>query len=78
MINLPYKPGDTAYFDFAGREVRGRVEEDRGSIGISGRRLYVVSIDIGLGLRSQGELPADQLRKRPRASGATVRAVNRK
>ena len=37
-----FKKGDTVVFDFSKAEIVGVIEEDRGEIGVGGRRLYRV------------------------------------
>lgn len=58
-----FRKGDLVRFRLGTRIVQGEVKEDRGPIGVKGRRLYLVEFrfepqsDFG----SQIELPADQL-----------------
>lgn len=41
-----FKVGDKVAFVFGGRRVRGRIVEDRGALGLEGRRLYRVRLDM--------------------------------
>ena len=63
MPEARLRKGDLVRFRLGTRSVQGEVKEDRGPIGVRGRRLYLVefhpepqSIDLSL-----IELPADQL-----------------
>ncbi len=56
--------GDRVKFTLGARPVEGRVKEERGPIGINGRRLYLVEFGNGDGEPqppSQIELPAEEL-----------------
>ncbi len=53
--------GDTIRFRIGGRSVAGKVQEDRGPIGLNGRRLYGVRYELGEGNWYTTELPADQI-----------------
>jgi hypothetical protein len=46
MHQRSYRKGDLVRFQFATRVVQGVVKEDRGPIGIDGRRLYLVEFTI--------------------------------
>ena len=59
--NKRFRNGDSVRFRLGTRQVEGRVKEDRGPIGIHGRRLYLVVFDVGGEAASQIELPPDQL-----------------
>ena len=54
--------GATVRFRYGIEEVNGVVKEDRGPIGVKGRRLYRIQFNAGPGYESEVELPADQLR----------------
>ncbi len=63
MPEVQFRKGDVVRFQLGIRSVQGEVKEDRGPIGVKGRRLYLVEFrsepqSIAL---SQIELPADQL-----------------
>jgi hypothetical protein len=49
-------------FRYGIEDVNGVVTEDRGPIGVRGRRLYLIRFSAGPGYESEVELPADQLR----------------
>lgn len=53
--------GDKIRFRIGGRSVVGKVQEDRGPIGLNGRRLYGVRYELGEGNWYATELPADQI-----------------
>ena len=67
MGKTRFQRGDRVRFKIAGRPRQGVVKEDRGPIGISGRRLYLVEFRADPPSPSQIELPADQLEALPRA-----------
>jgi hypothetical protein len=50
--------GDTVRFHFGSHAIVGRVIEDRGPIGVGGRRLYGISYDLGADHPYYVELPA--------------------
>ena len=55
--------GDWVNFKLGGRDVLGRVVEDRGRIGAQGRSLFrVLAVTAGPGQPGVFELPADELR----------------
>src|SRR2546423_3564273 len=63
-LNMPqgqFHKGDRVRFRLGTRSVHGIVKEDRGPIGINGRRLYLVEFRAEPQSPSQIELPADQL-----------------
>lgn len=66
-----FRRGDRVRFQMGTRWVDGRVTEDRGPIGVGGRRLYSVEFrpDDASGPRHV-ELPADDLRKPPAPAAA--------
>jgi len=53
--------GDTVRFRMGARFLTGQVREDRGPIGIGGRRLYLVVYELGKGNWYGIELPADEI-----------------
>lgn len=53
--------GDEVRFRLAGRIVVGKVREDRGPIGIGGRRLYLIAYEMGKGYLYTIELPRDEI-----------------
>ena len=53
--------GDLVKFLYGTKKVTGTVKEDRGPIGVKGRRLYLVHFSPEPEYSSQIELPADQL-----------------
>lgn len=55
------KVGVTVRFRYGTASVSGDVKEDRGPIGVGGRRLYLIKFQAGLGFEGEIELPADQL-----------------
>lgn len=61
MPEVRFHKGDRVRFRLGIRSVQGVVREDRGAIGIKGRRLYRVEFREELQSPSQIELPADQL-----------------
>ena len=65
-MNMPetqFRKGDRVKFKLGTRSVRGLVKEDRGPIGIKGRRLYLVEFPAEPPSPSQIELPADRLQR---------------
>lgn len=63
MAETRFRKGDLVKFRMGVRFVRGQVKEDRGPIGIKGRRLYLVEFrqEAESAGPSQVELPADDL-----------------
>lgn len=55
------KVGVAVKFRYGSESVIGVVKEDRGSIGMGGRRLYLVEFQAGPFFESEIELPAEQL-----------------
>jgi hypothetical protein len=55
------KVGIAVKFRYGSQSVIGNVKEDRGPIGMGGRRLYLVKFQAEPGFESEIELPADQL-----------------
>ena len=66
MAERKFRRGDAVRFRLATRFVRGVVKEDRGPIGIKGRRLYLVEFSPDRDAPSSFiELPADELQYVP-------------
>jgi hypothetical protein len=61
MQQAQFRKGDRVRFRLGTRTVQGQVKEDRGPIGVKGRRLYLVEFHAEPQSPSQIELPADQL-----------------
>jgi hypothetical protein len=63
MPKSQFHKGDLITFRLTTRAVQGEVKEDRGPIGVNGRRLYLVEflLDHDSTSPSQIELPADEL-----------------
>jgi hypothetical protein len=63
MSESQFRKGDQVRFRLGTRSVQGEVKEDRGLIGVMGRRLYLVEFraESQSVAPSQIELPADQL-----------------
>ena len=53
--------GDKVQFPIGGRSLTGHVREDRGPIGVGGRRLYLMVYELGKDNWYRVELPADEL-----------------
>lgn len=53
--------GDKVRFHIGGGFATGQVREDRGPIGIGGRRLYLVMFEMGKGNWYRTELPAEEI-----------------
>lgn len=53
--------GDRVQFNGGGRLITGQVREDRGPIGVGGRRLYLVVFEMGKDNWLRVELPAEEL-----------------
>jgi hypothetical protein len=62
MAETRYRKGDLVKFRVGVRSVQGVVKEDRGPIGIKGRRLYLVEFRLGKHSESLSEieLPAEE------------------
>ena len=52
--------GDYVKINFGGNFLFGRIKEDRGPIGVKGRRLYGIIMDMGEGESSYIEMPAEE------------------
>lgn len=61
MTSDKLRVGDEVRFRLAGRIVVGRVREDRGPIGIGGRRLYLIAYEMGKDNPYTIELPRDEI-----------------
>jgi hypothetical protein len=61
MRQAQFHKGDRVRFKLALRSVQGVIKEDRGPIGVKGRRLYLVEFSADPPSPSQVELPADKL-----------------
>jgi hypothetical protein len=53
--------GDEVRFRLGGRTVTGNVREDRGPIGVGGRRLYLIDYETDKGNWYMTELPPDEI-----------------
>lgn len=53
--------GDWVKFDYGPKKVSARIVEDRGPLGVQGRRLYRVQLDEKLGDASTFEIPENEL-----------------
>lgn len=71
MPETRFHRGDRVRFRLAGRPLTGLVKEDRGPIGIGGRRLYLVEFRAEPESPSQVELPAEQLEPCDTAGSST-------
>ncbi len=69
---LKFRVGDVVRFDYGPRKMTGTVQEDRGPIGVNGRRLYLVVFQTEPEAASQSriELPAKLLELAPRVAPA--------
>jgi hypothetical protein len=67
MPEPQFRKGDLVRFRLGTRSVQGEVKEDRGPIGVKGRRLYLVEFrpEPQADSCSLVELPADQLQSVP-------------
>lgn len=63
MPESRFRKGDLVKFRFGIRSIQGEVKEDRGPIGVKGRRLYLVAFrpEAQSDALFQIELPADEL-----------------
>ena len=61
MSSGVFHVGDQVQFRLANSAVFGQVREDRGPIGVGGRRLYLVSYEMGKDNRYFIELPAAEM-----------------
>ena len=60
-----YKVGDTVSFLFGDGTATGRIVEDRGGLGIGGRRLYGIRFEINPGDETYTEMPEEELTAGP-------------
>ena len=56
-----FKKGDVVSFLFGDGRATGQVVEDRGCLGIGGRRLYGIKFDINPGEETYIEVPEEEL-----------------
>ena len=61
MAAVEFHKGDQVKFRLGVRSVQGIIKEDRGPIGVKGRRLYLVEFQEEPDSASQIELPAEEL-----------------
>ena len=61
MSTAELRVGDYVHFSYGAETMNGRIVEDRGPIGMKGRRLYLVSFWPQHRVESRVELPADEL-----------------
>lgn len=57
----PPRVGDRAFINM-GNELEGTIVEERGNIGVGGRPLYRITVDMGEGVPLHVELPASEFR----------------
>lgn len=60
MSSKVIRVGDQVKIDFGGSILFGKVSEDRGPIGVGGRRLYGITFDAGADEPFYIELPVDE------------------
>lgn len=70
MSETRFYHGDQVRFRLAGRSLEGHVKEDRGPIGVKGRRLYLVEFRAEAESPTQVELPAELLKAIPAAASS--------
>ena len=68
MQVVQFRKGDRVRFRLGVRSVQGTVTEDRGPIGVNGRRLYRVEFQDDPSSPSHIELPAEELQSVPRTA----------
>jgi hypothetical protein len=56
-----FKKGDLVSFLFGSGSVTGQVVEDRGCLGVGGRRLYGIKFEINPGEQRYTEMPEEEL-----------------
>jgi hypothetical protein len=56
-----YKKGDFVSFGFGSDVVTGQIVEDRGCLGIGGRRLYGIKFEVNPGEQTYIEMPEVEL-----------------
>ena len=59
--NTVFHVGNTVRFKFGPNRASGVIKEDRGPIGIGGRRLYLIQFSLEPGFPFLIELPASEL-----------------
>jgi hypothetical protein len=62
MAEVRFHKGDRVRFRLGTRSVLGRIKEDRGPIGVKGRRLYLVEFRADPLSPSKVELPAEEMK----------------
>lgn len=62
-----FKVGDRVKFPFGSGEVTGIVVEDRGGLGIGGRRLYGINIEFSPDVLRYTEMPEEELEAVPQS-----------
>ncbi len=67
MTEDRFKVGDKVSFYNGIRRVVARVVEDRGRIGVNGRQIFTIEVDVEGDQPSRFELPAERL-SRPQAA----------
>jgi hypothetical protein len=60
-----FKKGDIVSFPFGSGTATGRIVEDRGGLGIGGRRLYGIRFEINPGDETYTEMPEEELTAAP-------------
>jgi hypothetical protein len=60
-----FKKGDFVSFPFGAGTVTGQVVEDRGRLGVGGRRLYGIRFEISPGEQAYTEMPEEELTAGP-------------
>ena len=63
-----FKVGDRVTFPLGDGEVRGIIVEDRGCLGVGGRRLYGIHIEFGPGDSRYTEMAEVHIKAVPQAS----------
>jgi hypothetical protein len=62
LVPGPFKEGDHVSFQFVSERLEGVIIEDRGNLGVGGRRLYRVKVSMGPDSEDwEIELPASAL-----------------
>jgi hypothetical protein len=61
MVSKAIQVGDHVRVNMSGNPLLGRIKEDRGPIGVGGRRLYGIILDMGADEPLYIELPADRI-----------------
>jgi hypothetical protein len=56
-----FKVGDRVRFVFGWGEVTGVIVEDRGGLGVGGRRVYGIKFDVNPGESTYTEMPEEEL-----------------